>query len=394
MALQTLKQLLGTRTLDQVRASISNAITARAVSNPDVNIITEWVAGGALKTLFEVDADSFYLLEGLIPVLAASGFVDLATGEWLDYLAASQYNLERAGSVFAVDQVVLTAQAGSGPHVIGLNQLWAITANGLRFNTVQAGTLPAGGTLALQVIAEHPGAAYNTPRGAINQLLTPLSGVTVSNSVSSGLVVAGADTESDARLRLRCKLRWSELAASPTRDTFKAWVLKASPSVTKVTVQDNNPRGPGTLNVIVWGAGGIGSSDCTDDRVQPSTTNIPPYYPGTFTPGAINTYLQARRGIGANLQAYPATETLISIQATITILPGYQATVQPRIVANLKALENSLDIGGLLYRNNIIDALLENTLGTVSVNLISPAADVQLSPGHVGTLVPALTFVS
>jgi Baseplate J-like protein len=192
---------------------------------------------------------------------------------------------------------------------------------------------------------------------------------------------------------LRCKLRWSELASSPTRDTITAWALKASSSVQKVSVADNNPRGAGTHDVVVWGDGGIGSSVCTDDRVQPSTQNTPPYYPSSFTPGLVNTYLQARRGVNSDLRVYPATEDTITMTATITTLPGHRATVEPQILANLEALEKALEIGGLLYRNNVIDALLENTLGTVSVNLVSPASDVQLSPGHVGTLVPALTFL-
>jgi uncharacterized phage protein gp47/JayE len=222
--------------------------------------------------------------------------------------------------------------------------------------------------------------------------MTPLSGVTVSNPTAPGLVRAGVDTETDARLRQRCKLRWAELAAVPTRDSFKAYALKASSSITKVLVADNNPRGAGTVDVIVAGAGGVGSSICTDDRMNPPTTNTNPFY-GTFNAGILNTYLQARRGIGSSLYAFPATNQTITIIATIQVLAGFRPQVEPRILANLANLEKNLEIGGLLRRNNIIDALLEGALGTVAVDLILPAADVQVSPGSVAVIVPNLTWV-
>ncbi len=390
MAIQTLAELLGTRTLEQVRAQFSAWMTARAATAPELAEITEWVSGGVLKTLLELDAETFWRFEQLLPELAKSGFVDLASGTWLDFLAQSQYNLTRAISVFAIDSVTLTAQAGSGPYTITDNQLWAVTANGLKFQSMGGGTLPTGGTLVLQFIAEHPGTEYNLPRGVLTKLLTPLSGVTISNS--SARFRAGADTESDARLRQRCKLRWAELAAVPTSDSLKAYVLAAAPAVTKISVADNNPRGAGTADVVVSAPGGVGVTDCTDDRVNPPTSNTAPFY-GVFSAGAVNAYLQARRGLCSSIYAYPATITTITITATIQVLAGFQAQAEPRILANLTALQNSLEIGGLLRYNNIIDALLEGALGTVAVVVSSPTADVQLSVGHDVVIVPDLTWV-
>lgn len=391
MSTLTLEQLLGTRTLQQVRDDISTAIYNRATADPTVAEITEWVSGGVLKTLFEIDAEAVYQLEQLIPALAESGFVDLASGDWLTYLAKSQYDLDRAVSVFTLDTVRLTNSSAS-PYTITVNQLWFTTATGVRFNNTQGGTLAAnGGTLDVQVIGENPGASFNVPRGTITSMVTPLSGVTCTN-ITGGLIRAGVDTESDERLRVRCKTRWPSLGAEPTKDAMVARALAASPSITRVKVADNAPRGPGTVDVCVYGEGGIGSSVVTDDRLNPPTSSNSPYYPGTFTPGSANLYLQDRRGLATNLYVFPATPIAVNVQAVMKVRTGYRSQAEPKVLANLAALALAVDIGGTLYKNAVIDALLERAAGMIDVTLTNPVTDTVLATDQVLEITSTLTW--
>jgi len=356
----TLDQLLQTRNSDQILQSLIALLQTRGYA------ATDWEPGSVQRTILEAVAAGLADLEALRLQIARGGYLELASGDWLDLVAQNMYALTRKPPEFAHVIVRLTAQAGVGPYTIQPGQLWASTNGGLRYNNITGGTLTQGGTLDLEFVAESPGAVYNVPNGTIQTLNTPLPGVSISNI---SLIAAGVDTESDATLRLRCRLRWPSLGSGATADAYRYWALSSDPTITKVRILDQNPRGQGTVDVIIWGEGGLGNNAVA----------------------AADTYIQQRKPITASVQVYAATARAIAVTATITLRSGFVASTQSEITARLAALQRNVQIGGVVYRSAIIEALFGTYV--INVNLSAPAADVALATNEAAVLTLSATYI-
>ncbi|WP_407540457.1 baseplate J/gp47 family protein [Deinococcus radiomollis] len=341
-----LSDLLKAVPADTLLQALVDALTVRSYP------VTDWESGGVLRTLLEVEAATLADLYKLVPVIAGSGFLQYAAGAWLDELALSEYNLTRKPSSFTVDTLTLT-NTGTTPYTLRPGDIWVASANGLRFSSLDGGIIPAAGSLSIRVEAEHPGSAYNLPRNTLTVLMTPFPGVTASNS--GALVAAGVDTETDDQLRLRCRLRWAELGGGATKSAYQFWALTSFSSISKALVLDQHPRGQGTVDVLVWSEGGIGS-----DAVA-----------------AADAYIQLRRPVTADVRVYSATEVIQPVNLRVQVAPELRTTVQAQITAAIAALQRSIPIGGILYRA----ALYEQAMlpaGVVNVIVDSPAADLAL----------------
>ncbi len=313
--------------------------------------ITDWNPGGDERTFLEIDSFVLEDVFAVLTVITEGGYLDLAEDLWLDALAEDFYAVLRNQATFASGVLKLTCEPGFGPYTIDDFQLWAGTANGKRFNTLTGGTLIPGGTLTLNARAESPGSDFNVPIGAINILHTPLPGVTVTNE-ANWLLSAGTDTETDDSLRSRCRLQWSELSTTGPRDAYDSFARKARKEVKQVLVRDQNPRGPGTVDVVVWGQGGIGVDVVAD----------------------VNTYIQPRRPVKADVLVYGATPVVIPVFATITVKIANRSSAQAAGLANLTKYQNSLPIHPTVYRAKLIDALVTPD-GVTDVQLTQPATD-------------------
>lgn len=327
---------------------------------------TDWIEGSVQRTLIELQSAGLADLEATRVAIAKSGFLDTAEGDYLDLLALSAYNLERKQATFARQIFRLTAEAGFGPYNIQPGQLWAGNAAGLRFNNVEGGTLPLGGTLDLEFRAESPGAAYNLPPGTANIFFTPIPGVSISNIA---MLEAAIDRESDAQLRERCRLRWAEIGFGSTRAAYESWALNSTPSVTKVRVLDNNPRGQGTVDVVLWGEGGLGAGAVAE----------------------ADAYIQQRKPLTANVQVYAATQISITIAATIRLRAGFLAQVQTDVATRLAAFQRTLPIGAVVYRSALIEALF--VANVLDVTLAAPASDISLSNVEVAIFALSPTWI-
>lgn len=354
-----LEQLLQPRTRDQVLASLIAFLQAKGYPP------TDWVEGSVQRTLVELQAAGLADLEALRVQIVRGGFLETAEGAWLDLLGQSAYGLVRKQATFARQTFRLTAQAGFGPYSIQPGQLWAGNAAGLRFNNTEGGTLPLGGQLDLEFRAERPGAAYNLPLGSGTVLFTPLPGVNISNIA---VLEAAIDPETDAAYRNRCRLRWAELGYGATRAAYESWALSSTPSVTKVKILDNHPRGQGTVDVVIWGEGGLGAGAVAD----------------------CNAYIQLRRPLTADVQVYPATSVTIPITATIRLKAGHLAAVQAAVASALGAFQRGLPIGATVYRSALIETLF--VANVVDVALSAPVSDTSLTDVQVAIFALNATY--
>lgn len=350
--MKTLKELLQPRTRVELREKMLALLYGQGYGPND------FVVGSEQRTLIEVEAQAQAELSALAPMIAAGGFLKTAAGDWLDLLAESKYDLTRAPSTFARYSLTLTASAASGPYTVAPGQLWASSANGRRFSNVDGGTLTRGGALALEFQAEEPGAAYNLPDASITTLITALPGVSVTNLAGS-LIAAGANTESDDSLRRRCRLRWAQLGAG-TRAWYENAALAARDAVEQVLVLDEHPRGQGTVDVVVWGDGGIGTADVE----------------------AVRAYILAkeRKQVAADVAVYGATPRVVRLEGSVIVAASWRAEAEAAIVTGIAGLARETGIGQPVYRSVLFDTLVDRGLGISNVTLTSPAGDVVLGP--------------
>lgn len=359
----TLDELLTPKGRDELRQMLLDELARQGFP------LTDFVPGSVARHVaVETPALGLEDLWRTIAQIARGGYLSTAEGPWLDLLAEEFFALERKRATFARGRVRLSAAPGFGPYTLAPGDLWVGTPEGLLYQSVTGGVLPAGGQLDVEVQAESPGSRYNVPAGAISILHTPLPGVSVTNP-ADWLLEAGRDEETDEELRARCRARWAELGGGATRHTYEFWALTAHPAVTKVRVLDDHPRGQGTVDVVVWGEGGLGA----DVVAQ------------------VDAYIQERRPLTANVLVYAATPRVVSVVATIAVRAGYLSAAQSQVAGELATLQREMPIGGTLYRSRLIEALFARP-HVVNVALATPNADIALAPTEALVLIPSLTW--
>ena len=334
---------------------------------------TSWQSGSVPRTLTEGEADAYADLSTLVASIAKSGLLDTAEGDWLTLLAQDFYGLTRTASVQTKGTFRLT-DGGGGPHTFAAGVIIVTDANGLRYRNSAGGTLSASGTLDLTFEAEATGAKYNIVSGATLELLTSLATVTVSNpgGVGGWITQQGADAESDASLRARCKARWPGATYMlSTAATYEAAARTASAEVTKVKVFANNPA-PGQVKVVLAGSAGPVSGTAVTD---------------------VETYIADRLPLCVNATVQSATNVTVIVEAQLQCQAAYTGTVQAAAEAQLAALQAELDIGGTVYRSALIEALMAPT-GMVNVVLSIPATTYVAASTEVITLSPILTVLA
>lgn len=306
----------------------------------------------------------------LVASLAAAGFVPLASGAWLDALAEGLYDEERIAAAATVGTLTLT-DAGGGPHVIAVGQLRALSDAGYYYVNTTGGTLTLGGTLGLTFTAEAPGAAYNAAGGTITQLATPLVGVSVAAS-STWITSSGRDEETDAELRSRLIAKWGTLGTGSPALAYESWVRTGAPNVTRVTINDANPRGPGTIDIY-------------------AATNSGPATSGDVA--LAQAYVDARRPLGSDPLVIAPTAYPVTIAATVYVRAAYMTAAQVAIAAALSEYGAALDIGGVVYVSQIVETIMA-VAGVRNCSVTSPAADLVIGSSSLAVLSLSLSYVA
>ncbi|MET0403046.1 MAG: baseplate J/gp47 family protein [Cystobacter sp.] len=345
-----------------------------------------WQPGSTALTTLELDAEAMEDFSIAQLKVAAGGLLEYASGAWLDLLGEQVYQLTRQQPVAAVGNVVLTDSASAGPFNITANQLWVGTPGGLRFNTQAGGTLPLGSNVTLQVKAESPGAVYSVGANTITALLTALPGVTVNNPNPMGgswLTTPGADRETDANYKKRCRERWPALGIGAPEDAYKSWAKTAGEGAVTQVYPRASPTSPGTVDAFL--AGPLGPVD-----------------PVVVT--KVQTYLNKRASFGTVPLAASATAYPYTVSGTLTVKAGYAAAAAADIAQNLGALNaggvstsgealEGWGIGGTIIRAQIVEQLMA-ARGAINLNLgtLLPAADIAMTVPQVGVLTISITI--
>lgn len=346
---------------------------------------TSWQSGSIQRTLLTGVASLGADVTKLTSKLANAPYNAYATGAPHREYSRSSYANEPQSAQKTIGPVRLTSTA-TVAHTIGVGQLIIATETGVEYTNTTGGTLNAGSTLDLTVEALLAGASGNVANLAIKVLKTPLAGVTVSNiDNGSGVwyTTSGADPEATEKLRTRNTSRWGTLnqIAMPS-DGYKYLGLSI-PAVTKIFVDDQNPRGPYTIDVYIATAGGPATS-----------TEI----------NALQALLDIKKGPSTDVLVLAPTVKPIAITATIHIQASLNtAARRAAIEASGDAFIQALPIGGIILppsttrivpKSELIGAYTENR-GVVGVSTTVPASDTTMTPIDLATVgTKALTFVS
>ena len=251
-------------TADEVEAAIYSALEARGAKT------TAWKPGAVVRTVIAGVSLVLAAFSSLIALVAAGGFLDLATESWLTLLAEYVFGVERIGATFATGDVTLTNTSAT-PYSGGADDLIVQNSTtGATYRSTEAWSLGVAGSpteeIDVAVRAVEAGADSTSPAGDIDALVTTLSGVTVTNAAA----LVGTDEESDAALRTRCMDRTGALSPNGPSDAYGYAARNAVTAdgdaigVTRVATQ---AVGDGTVNV--WVA--TDSGEVTGDPADPAT---------------------------------------------------------------------------------------------------------------------------
>lgn len=165
---------------------------------------------------------------------------DLATWEadpeatFLWHLATQVYRVTPQPPAFAEQTLLLTNSSAAALPVPA--SLLVRTATGLvyRMNEAAAVTVPGNGTSFVKVKAEKAGPDYNVAAGQINQLVSTVAGLTVSNQpqppATTPVLVFGGFRQRPADVEAQCLANWGRLARLQTApaDAYRALALDSS----------------------------------------------------------------------------------------------------------------------------------------------------------------------
>jgi uncharacterized phage protein gp47/JayE len=345
--------------------------------------VESWQSGSLQRTMFEAFAELASEKLLVADQLARAGLLSLSSGGWLDLLSDSHYDNQRFEAVKTLGVVSLTDSDGTGPHTIGVDEVVVSDADGRRYRNTTGGTLALSGVLPLYFEAEVGGNDGNVPINTLTVRVEGPPGVTVNNpdlGPGTWITRSGADQETDASLQQRDRTKWAGLGVNGPAEAYENWAREADPAVTRVFVDAQNPRGPGTLDVYLAGASGAVAG--------PVVAAVQNYIDGT-------TDLVRRRALCADVLALSATNLPVNFTGTVYCDPAMDAVVLGDVVlATLNAFLRAVPIGGVKSFDGDAGELLIGQLyyalfsipGVVNVVLTAPAANIAMLKTQVAVM--------
>ncbi|MDR1398093.1 MAG: baseplate J/gp47 family protein [Desulfarculales bacterium] len=215
---------------------------------------------GVVRGLIELYAWGLWQVYNLLEKIMRQAFPLYATGEWLD-LHCVQIGADRKSATKTRGKVSFIRTEGAEGNVrIPAGRIVRTQPDGLgyiyRYVSLMDAVLPTGAeSVDVLCEAEEYGSLSNAGAGQINELVTPVAGISGVSNAAGWITEEGANVESDAECQRRYALSWEALAGV-TSAKYKAVALGVK-GVADVAVADQHPRGEGTIDVIIKGTAGI-----------------------------------------------------------------------------------------------------------------------------------------
>ncbi len=256
---------------------------------------TGLTAGGSgdLAVRFYAVAAQLYGLYAQADWTSRQCFPQTAAGEALDHHAQLRSLKRRtAGKATGVIRFFAAADRTDAAQ-IPLGTV-CVTAEGLRYKTTEAGTIPLGETqVDLKAEAAEAGAAWNVAAGRIIYLTVPPEGITACSNPEA--FTSGCNDESDDALRSRILATYTRLA-NGANAAFYEQAAASCDGVAAVKVLPRN-RGVGTVDVVIAAQGGMPDQTLLD---------------------ALQAHLDSIREIAVDVQVMAPTELEVDLSIVLT----------------------------------------------------------------------------
>jgi len=330
--------------------------------------VTSWRTGDPSRTLFQFVADALAARDAASVELFRAGFRSSARGSWLTLVAEDMYGVTRQAATYATPTVTLTNNGGGVYTRAAGEVIVKASSTGATFRSTEPLALASGpGTSqTIALVADVPGSAGTVGAGDIDEIVSTMLGVTITASTAA----VGIDEQSDASLNEECASTLGALSPNGPPDAYNSVALDSkltgTSEVTRVTTSEDSDDG----TVTVWIAGAS---------------------------GAVSGAIVAAVERAVELWATPACITPTVLSATnapqdaafIVAGDGIPTTAAADIGARVATYYATLPIAGFIARSALIalahDYLVSAGASNVTVELSTPAADVQLAAGEVAT---------
>lgn len=317
-----LSDLIKSLTADEVKATILSIL--ESLDFP----VASWAKGAIIRTIIAAFSKVVSTFTELQVLVAKSGFLDYAEGDWLTLLAEQVYNVTRNPATQATGFLTLNNSAGGDyPYAAQALRFYNPATGKLYRNTGAFHLHPLETGLVIPIEAVELGADSTSAAGTITALETTLIGVTCSNAAE----VVGFNAESDPDLRLRCRLKLGSLSPNGAADAYdfvaRSTDLNGGVTVTRTRPVLDSDTGQATL-YIAGPSGAIGAPDVA--LVQDAVDRI-------CTP------------LGFDCTVVSASNLVLNVTQTVyvyTSLGLTNAEVQAAVQAQLTAWIPTIPVGG------------------------------------------------
>lgn len=343
-------------------------------------VTTGWQPGRVQQSMIRVLATVAEPFAQTASSMVTLNFNSLASGVGLRLYSSSRFNNTIEGARKSRGYFVFT-NVGTVAHTVEPNSVLVEDANGTQFQSAETVVVSAGASTNVLMEANLAGQAGNIPNNSSLRLVTNLAGVTVTNPSPSpattpqplwASVVTGSDEESDSELKVRNASKWGILGAERADAAMINMALGAD-GVTKAKVISDNPRGPGTIDIVLAGTSGpLNSVEMAGAQQR-------------FSEYTFLTESSWPPSSATNVAAVLATSQSLDLVGTVYYDPSLdQDAVEASVAARLDAALAEVPIGGYDYSDTVngilsisdITEIINLTPGVNSCTVTSPAGDV------------------
>lgn len=324
--------------------------------------LTNWSKLSRLRTLAEALQQPVAELYVLLLRVAPQGWEQHATGGWLDLHAAAK-GIDRTLKSKTVGWLRVVRAAGIPGNIpIPLHARFGthLDAAGKRvvFRPVEAAVLPeAEDSVLVRAQSEEAGAHTVVGVGTVVNVLTPLTGIGGVTNEVDWLESEGVDDELDTALQERNRLAWTALGFGGNRDAYESWV-RSVPGVADVWIDDQHPRGQGSIDIVVMGTAGAPTDTLLD---------------------AVRAVVSQRQVLTANVEIRGPVEVPVTVSIRVWLWPELGLLAEEE--------ERSLELANALFTPNATLNAARQADGLAPVQRLRIGEDVR--PYQVAALLAA-----
>lgn len=330
--------------------------------------VTKWGTGAVFYWLTRICVQIHIELLKLARVILNNMFIRHAEGKWLE-LKAAEFSKSRKAAIKTQGYITINRNNSDTALTITKAHIFKTKpdASGteLKYYAVADALIPAGiKTGKVLVEAEKAGTQYNVSENQITVSMIYLEGIENITNDQDWIYLEGADEESYSSLRTRTLGSWEELSVNTTAGKLKS-VVESLPGVMCAYVDDQHPRGQGTVDVIVIGTAGTASAELIQQAQQAIDTLRDNYEDYLVKPGEI---VYQDVDITLHLRAGTSTTDVADVAKTL--------------ISSAMRLSNRSDFN-LFMQDDIRYVLKSNIPGYRKTVFTSPATDVELAQDKV-----------